>query len=55
MSRAEQILLNTLAAYGLLKILESFVCPPRPPVVIVTDETTAAALRDLVDAPESGE
>ncbi|WP_168734694.1 hypothetical protein [Deinococcus sp. KSM4-11] len=55
MRRAEEILVTTLAAYGLLKILESIVCPPRPAVVIVGDGEASEVLREFLDDPETGE
>lgn len=49
MNRAEEILLTSLAAYGLLKILEGILCPAPRPVVVVVDAEMAAELRELLD------
>ena len=50
--RTEQIILTTLAAYGLLKLLEGLI-PTRPrPTVLVVDAETA---RDLLDDESDAE
>ncbi len=55
MSRdAENALVGALAAYGLLKLLEEWLCPPRPVIVVVQGEAAAQFL-ELLDAPEEGE
>lgn len=51
---AESILVTSLAAYGLLKIIEGLLCPPRPRVIVV-DGDAADYLRELLQAPEDRE
>ncbi|WP_156103428.1 hypothetical protein [Deinococcus sp. YIM 77859] len=51
---AEHILMTSLAAYGLLKIIEGFLSPPRPRVIVVDGDATDY-LRDLLQDPEDAE
>lgn len=51
--RLEHILLTSLAAYGLVTLLEGFLCPPRPRVIVL-DHETAQELRAVLDE-EDGE